>query len=326
MKDTVKYGIISTAQIANRYIKALKLAQNSEVCCVGSRDFSRAKEFANRNGIGKVHESYDAVIDDPSIDAVYVPLINSLHYQYGKKALEAGKHVIIEKPMTLTSIDAIALFDLAREKQLFITEAIKAPFLPVLQKVKQIIDSGILGKLHMMEFKQSYTSNSYASGWHKQKEAGGGVLYGNEAYFMTIAEMMAGRIIDYTGLPTYTGFDVEDQFSISLFLENNVLASSLCSTNILMKNGLYLYLEKGHIFVPDYWKSDVAFIYPDDMDQQTVRIPFESEMMYEAKHFSDCILSGKSFSEITTPEKTIRYIRICEDIYRDWSENRRGII
>lgn len=317
-KGKVRYGIISTAGIAPRFIKAASGTDNSVFTTVASRDLARAQEFARNNGLEKAYGSYDELYDDPDIDAIYIPTLNSLHYSCALSALKHGKHVIVEKPMTMTSVQREELFGVADEKGLFICEAIKVLFLPTILEVKQIIDSGKYGRIRFMEFHQSYVESRYASGWHKQKEHGGGVLRGNEAYFLSVCELLCGKIEKYIGMPSYGNCDVEDQMSITLLLQDNVIASSNVSTDILFENGLVIYLEKARIVIPDYWKARKRYIYQNGELVETISHPVDYEMCYELQHFSDCILAGKKTSPVVTPEKSIRYMRITEEIMGSW--------
>ena len=314
----VRYGIISTAGIAPRFIRASLNTDNSVFTAVASRDLAKAREFALKNGLEKAYGSYDELYEDPDIDAVYVPTVNSLHYPCALKALEHSKHVIVEKPMTMTSRQRDELFRVAEEKGLFICEAIKVLFLPTILEVKQIVDSGEYGRIRFLEFHQSYVESRYAGGWHKQKKHGGGVLRGNEAYFLSVCELFCGRIEKYVGLPAFGSYDVEDQMSVTLLLQDNVIASSNVSTDILFDNGLVIYLEKARIVIPDYWKARKRYVYQNGELVKTISHPVDYEMCYELQHYSDCILAGKKTSPVVTPEKSIRYIKITEEILESW--------
>ena len=314
----VRYGVVSAAGIAPRFIQAAGDTDNSVFTAVGSRTLEKAQAFARENGLEKAYGSYRELYRDPDIDAVYVPTVNSLHYPCALEALKAGKHVIVEKPMCINAAQRESLFAEARKRNLFIAEGIKVLFLPVILEVKELIDSGVYGRIHFMEFKQSYTSGRYASGWNKQKALGGGVLLGNEAYFLSVSELLGGEILKYTGMASYGVHDVEDQVSLTLLLKDNVIATSCVSTDILFENGLKIYLEKARIVIPDYWKARKAYVYVNDEIVSTIEHSVDHEMYYELQHFSDCILAGKTTSDVVTPEKSIRYMKITEDLRKNW--------
>ena len=313
----MKWGIMSTGNIAHQFAAALKLA-GQDLIAVSSRTQESADGFAGEFGLAKAYGSYRELYQDPDIDAVYVPTVNSLHYPCALEALKAGKHVIVEKPMTVSTAQRISLFEEAGKRGLFIAEGIKVLFLPAILEVKALIETGIYGRIRYMEFKQSYTTGRYATGWNKSRELGGGVHYGNEAYFLSVAELFGGEIIRYSGQRAYGPSGVEDQISISLLMKDNVIATSSVSTDILFDNGLIIYLEKARILIPEYWKARKAYVYANGELVKTIEHSVEHEMCYEIQHFSDCILSGKTCSDVVTPEMSIRYMRIAEELQNSW--------
>jgi xylose dehydrogenase (NAD/NADP) len=109
----VRWGVVSTARINDKVLAGARDAAGVDVVAVGSRDRARGEEFAARHGIGRVHGSYEELLADPDVEAVYIPLPNSLHVPWSLKALEAGKHVLCEKPLTRRTAEAEAVFDAA---------------------------------------------------------------------------------------------------------------------------------------------------------------------------------------------------------------------
>ena len=317
MNSIIQYGILSTASIVPRFVHGMNLTGTGAVRAIASRSMEKAETAARQLNIPYAHDDYHAILADPEIDAVYIPLPNSLHYPYAKEALLAGKHAICEKPFVLHAEQAEDLMKLAEEKKLFLTEAVKSPHLPVYQKLKELLDEKKYGELRFMEFKQSYTSGPYLEGWNRQKEYGGGVLYGNEAYFFTMAQYLGGRIVSCNGTLSRGKGETEDQFSISARLENNAIAVLDVSVRVLFNNGLVMYLDKARIEVPDYWKADRAYIYEGNTLAETLSYPCQYEFRYELAHYNDCILKGLSFSPVTPVETTVRTIRMVEKLYQD---------
>lgn len=220
----VRYGILSSATIVPRFVKGMRLTSNGEVTAIAARSMSKAESLAKELDIPNVFPDYMTLLESDEIDAVYIPLVNSLHYEYAKKALAAGKHAVVEKPFVLHASEAEELFQTASEKGLFITEAIKTPHLPLYRKIKQIIDSQEFGRIRYMTFRQSYTSGPYTGGWNRKREYGGGVLYGNEAYFFRMAEFLGGKIISCSGTASFPENEAEDQCCVTALLENGSIA------------------------------------------------------------------------------------------------------
>lgn len=323
-RNTVRYGILSTASIVPRFCKGMEQTGNGSVSAISSRDLQKAEQFAANLSIPKAYDDYRSILLDPEIDAVYIPLVNSLHYPYAREALQSGKHVVMEKPFVLHGEEAEELFALAAERKLFLTEAVKAPHLPIYQEILRIIRSNSLGKICYMDFRQSYNSGPYIQGWNREKNMGGGVLYGNEAYFFHMAEFLNGPIESCYGNASFFTSGAEQQCCISVRFRNNTIASLAVSNLVLFENGLTIYFERGRIFIPDYWKASKALIITEDGKTETIVCDCEYELQYELKHYNECILSGMLTSPVTPPEKTIRYIRWCEELQKTWENEKKS--
>ena len=317
----IRYGIISTASIAPRFTQAMKCTDNGEVVAVSSRSIEKARKFAEVYDIPDYYDDYEVLLHAPEIDAVYLPLVNSLHYEFARKALEAGRHVVMEKPFVLYPWQGEELRKLSEERGLFIAEAVKTLFLPVHLELKKRIDSGMYGKIHMMEFRQSYAGGGYAAGWNRMRECGGGALYGNEAYFFSMAEMYGGKILDLNGSATYGDSDAEDQFALTVTMENNILATCAVSRKVQFdNNGMEIWLDKAHVSVPDYWKAREAYVYQNGELVETLSYPCNYELMYELQHFNECIEKGLTESPVIPVSASIRHAEFCRKLYDEWEK------
>ena len=317
----INYGILSTASIVPRFIQGMRLTNNGAIKAIASRDMTKAKAFAQNYNIEKAYGSYEDLLSDPDIDAVYIPLINSLHYEYAKKSLVNNKHVILEKPFVLHPEDAVELAEIAKERHLFLTEAVKTPYLPIYQKIKEIIKQKIYGNIRYMDFRQSYTSGPYITGWNTMKEYGGGVFISNEAYYFTMAEFLGGKVLSCNGSATFGKNGTEDQCCVTSLLENDILAQMNVSTRILFNNGLTIYFDHARIEIPDFWKATVAYIYLNNQLIDTLSFPCKYEFQYELQYYNECIQNGILSSPVTPVENTIRYIQFCNEIYTSWDRN-----
>src|SRR3954453_3338886 len=143
----IRWGILSTARIAERIVEGARLAANAELVAVGSRDEARAREDAERHGIPRVHGSYEALLADPEVDAIYNPLPNSLHVPWSVRALEAGKHVLCEKPLSRRAADVDAAFDAADRAGRLLMEAFMWRFHPQTDQLVELVRGGTVGRL-----------------------------------------------------------------------------------------------------------------------------------------------------------------------------------
>lgn len=153
---SIRYGIMSTAQVVPRFVQGVQNSQLGEVAAIASRKLSRAQQMAQALSIPKAYGSYEELCLDSNIDIVYVATYNQGHYKAAKMALEHHKHVLLEKPFTLTLAEAEELFQLAAKQQCFLMEAQKSVFLPITQQIKQVIKEGKIGKVYWIQSQTSY--------------------------------------------------------------------------------------------------------------------------------------------------------------------------
>jgi predicted dehydrogenase len=148
----LRIGILGAARIAPpALVRPARQVAEAEVAAVAARDPARARAFAAKHGIAKVHESYDALIDDPEIDAVYNPLPNGLHCDWSIRALRAGKHVLCEKPIASNAEEAERMAKAAVEADRILVEAFHYRYHPLAARLKEIVESGELGAVEHVE-------------------------------------------------------------------------------------------------------------------------------------------------------------------------------
>ena len=175
--EKVRWGVLGVAKIATeKVIPAMQQGKLSEVTAIASRDESKAKTAANELGIPKSYGSYEAMLADPEIDAVYNPLPNHLHVPWSIKALEAGKHVLCEKPIALTAEEVDALIAARDKTGLMVEEAFMVRHHPQWIKVKEVVQSGEIGKVQAMQCFFSYFNMDPDNVRNMADIGGGGLL------------------------------------------------------------------------------------------------------------------------------------------------------
>ena len=309
-----KLGILSTSSIAPRFIAAVREEGSSEIAALSSRNMEKAEEKARAWEIPKAYGSHEALLADAEIEIVYISTVNAAHYQWAKAALEAGKHVICEKPCTTTESQTRELFSLAKEKGLFLMEAQKMLFLPAVLAAKEAISSGKLGKVRMAEFNHSFYG-SY-NNWMYDEAAGGGPLLSSAIYVVELLQFLFDcDIAEATGICTkHPGTNVEEQYVISGKMENGVLFSLKNSTVALMKNTACIYGEEGSVELPEYWKARSVIF----SGSQAQEFPCQHELTYEVRHIAGCFEQGLKESPVVTGDFSARAIRVLESIRESW--------
>jgi predicted dehydrogenase len=175
MTEPVRWGILSTAKIGmTKVTPAIQRAENCEVVAIASRDLSRAEEAARQLGIPRAHGSYEALLADPDVEAVYVPVPNHLHVDMTLAAVEAGKHVLCEKPIGVTADDALRLRD--APEGLLVAEAFMVRYHPQWLRAREIAQSGELGEIRAVRSIFSYHNVNPEDLRNKADSGGGGIL------------------------------------------------------------------------------------------------------------------------------------------------------
>ncbi len=190
----INWGVIGTAGIAKgQTIPGMQLAGNCHLYAIAGRDPAKVQAFVQQFGFEKGYGSYEELLEDPAVEAVYIPLPNTLHFEWVKKALEHGKHVLCEKPLVPTAKEAEELFRIAKENGVFLMEAFAYLHSPWVAAIKSEIEQGTVGTIRYME-SQFVTSDYDLSNIRMRKETNGGCTYDLGCYTTTMIQWMMGRL------------------------------------------------------------------------------------------------------------------------------------
>ena len=187
--DSLRFGIIGTAKIARRVVPGIAAADRCEVVAVGSRDAATARAFADEFDIPRAHGSYEAVLADPEVDAVYVPLPNHLHAPWAIRAAEAGKHVLCEKPLATTVADAERMAEACDRAGVVLMEAFMYRHHPSWVALRELVAAGRIGRLMAVQTWFSFY-NDDPTNIRNIPEAGGGALFDIGCYAVNLSRML----------------------------------------------------------------------------------------------------------------------------------------
>ncbi len=319
MDTQLRYGIVSTASIVPRFVKGVQDSNNSTVVAIASRNLEKAKTFAQNLHIEKAYGSYEALFLDTDVNIIYIATPHFAHATYVKDALEAGKHVLCEKPLTLHVDDAKELFDLAKSKGLFLMEAQKSVFLPTTNFVKQQIEDHRLGKLNHVELSCFYPYGAQEKAWMLDPNKGGGSLYGSGSYAIEYMMYVLNGTPDYyKGNLTYGKYSVDDVSDLH-FQIKDVTIRSIISRTTKYPDEARFFFEHGEIVVPYFWKAQEVNIITNGK-QEHYDFASKSEFVYEINHVEKCIKQGLLTSPIMSPKVSITSVQMVEHVYKNQSQ------
>ncbi len=248
----LRWGVLSSAKIGReKVIPAIQISKLGEVVAIASRTQESADIAAKELGIARAHGSYEALLADPNVDAIYNPLPNHLHVPWSIKAIAAGKHVLCEKPLGLDSADTEQLIKFAQQHpDIRVMEAFMYRFHPQWKAVVKLVREGRIGKIRSVHSNFSY-NNHEADNIRNRVDWGGGALLDIGCYCISLSRLIYGeepsRVVGQ--ITPYPGQDVDCLASAILnFAEGN--ATFTVSTKSESEQHVKIYGEKGTIFIP----------------------------------------------------------------------------
>jgi xylose dehydrogenase (NAD/NADP) len=254
---TLRVGLLSTAKINLALLGGARAAEGVEVVAVASRSTERARAYAAEHGIGRWHGSYEALLGDPEVDAVYVPLPNSLHAPWSIRALEAGKHVLSEKPLTRRPAEAEAAFDAAERAGRVLAEGFMWRHHPQALRLRELLGEGAVGELRLI--RASFSFDVFGGGRpddvRLQAELDGGGLMDVGCYCVSSMRLLAGEPVAVGGRRIDGADGVDVRFTGTLAFAGGVLGSFDCGLDMVARNELEVVGDAGSLFLPDPWHS-----------------------------------------------------------------------
>jgi predicted dehydrogenase len=322
----LRWGVLSTADIARKkWIPGVRRAprQRGQVVAIASRDGATAERIANELAIPRGHGSYEALLADPDVDAVYIPLPNHLHLEWALAAAKAGKHVLVEKPIALSSKDAETMVGAAAEAGVLLMEAFMYRLHPSWVAVRELIAAGRIGRLQTVQSWFSYY-NDDPRNIRNMAAAGGGALMDIGCYSVNLSRMLFGAEPERVEAAMLRDPDQEVDVLTSALLvfPGGGTATFTCSTRSETDQRVHVYGTDGHISV------GIPFNIPPDRPTEVFlthggeppvapdveRFTFETADPYgvEADAFADAALDGAPLP--TAPEDAVANMRVIERI------------
>lgn len=310
----IHFGIIGAGSIAHKFADAVRQLDHGEVVAVASKSLNRAKEWAKQEHIASYYGSYAELLANPDIDAVYIATTTNAHYDNILQCLHAGKHVLCEKALVRTVHEALTVCNLAKQKNLFLMEAMWTRFLPKTQTAKQWIKDGRIGKVNLMQATIGWKADPVCNKRLFDPELGGGSMYDLGIYPLEVLPFLVDeRILDMDAFVTNYSTGVDDLVSMNLQLET-CIANLQCSFTTKMPEDAYIYGEDGYIRLPKIHFGTRVELYNsadeciDSFDSGEV-----NGFVYEAAEVIRCIENGLLESPVCPHEMTITAARLTSE-------------
>jgi predicted dehydrogenase len=323
--DVVRWGIVSTASIGiDKVIPAIRTAARCEVAAIASRDLGRAEAAASALGIARAHGSYEDLLADPDVDAVYIPLPNHLHAAWTIAAARAGMHVLCEKPLAMTAADAERMISACEAEGVLLMEAFMYRLHPTWEAVRELVATGRIGDLRAVQSWFSYFNDDPAD-IRNILEAGGGALYDVGCYSINLSRMLFGA----EPVRTRGSVTRDPQMGIDV-LTSGILefadgtATFTCSTRAEPDQRVHVYGTRGRISV------EIPFNVPPDLptrvsvtsggdppvrpDTEVLTFDPADEYAIQAERFAAAVLDHRPVP--IPPSDAVGNLRVIEELFR----------
>jgi predicted dehydrogenase len=330
----IRWGILSTGYIANLFAEGLTALDDATLVAVGSREQTSADVFGEKWNVPHRHGSYEALANDPDVEVIYIGTPHPFHYENTLMCLNAGKHVLVEKPFAMNARQTREMIDLARQKGLFLMEAMWTRYLPAMVQVRKWIADGEIGDIELVRAHFSFMTDFDPASRLFAPELGGGALLDAGIYPISFAHMILGTPNTVSGIASLGKTGTDDRSAYLFGYDGGKAALLSSGVQLAVPVEADVFGTKGCIKIHEPWLrprvvtlakpplpgSDTSLIYDGiPFDKQTVHPPTRGNgYNYEAAEVGQCIRAGKYESAIMPLDETLAIMGTLDKLRAQW--------
>jgi predicted dehydrogenase len=313
-----RWGIVAPGRIAHRFAQALESVEGARLHAVASRSSARGQAFAQRYGAPVHYDSYEALAADPEIDAIYIASPHRFHHAQARLCLAAGKPVLLEKPFTVNAQQAADLIALAESKNLFLMEALWSRFLPLYRRVREWLDAGAIGEIHLITSTFCFQAERDPSDRKFNHELAGGALLDLGVYNISLSQWVTGENPSTIGALARLGdTGVDELTAVTLVYPHERVSQFTCSFLFNAVNDFLIYGTRGHLRVQSkFWESTRAVLVINGKET-VVALPFRRNgFEYQIEEAMTGIREGRRESNGMPLASTLATMEVMDEIRR----------
>lgn len=314
----LRWGILATGGIAHSFAHDLRTA-GLDLAAVGSRSAASGERFAAEFSVPRVHASYEALVSDPDIDIVYVSTPHPMHAENAILALEHGKHVLVEKPFTLTGAEAAAVRDVAAKTGLLAMEAMWTRYLPHMARIREIVAAGTLGDVRALLADHTQKISTDPAHRLNDIDLGGGALLDLGIYPVSFAWDILGAPATVTASATLGPTGVDDEVATIFTHAGGAVSTSLSASHAAGPNTASIIGTEARIDIDRVWYTPTSFrvVTPDGevLESYETRIDGRG-MQFQALAAEQYVASGANDSEILPIDETVAIMGTLDEVRR----------
>lgn len=313
----IRFGIVGTGNIAHRFADAVKNVECASLTAVASRTAAGAESFGNEFGIEHRFSSYEDMARSDVIDAAYIAVPHSLHKSASILMMDHGKSVLCEKPMTLNSREAAAMFECAKKNGVFLMEAMWARLVPGTLKMLELVNDGVLGDILGVEGKFCYTMDEDEMDHHVLKrEYGGGSLLDVGVYGLNFASWYLGKDVEDVSAQCSLRNGIDTHLQALIKYKSGAIADISSAVLLKKPNEGFVYGTKGYAYLKRFYAPQEIELHIDGSETEVIKVPYAGNGFEEQiAHMCKCIEEGLTESPVNTHEQTL-YITALSDRIR----------
>ena len=319
----LRWGILGVAKINARLLPGFKKAAHADLRAIASRDADRARDAARAAAIPTSHGSYEALLDDPDIDAVYIPLPNALHDRWARKAADRGKHVLCEKPLTPTADEAQALVDYFEAKGVRLMDGFMWPHHPRTSRLRAFLDGGGIGRVQRVNGAFTFMLPLDPANIRFKPDLAGGSLLDVGCYpIYGIRWAFGAEPVRVFAKANYL-HGVDADMSGLLWLSDGRTAAFDCGFTLPLRGWLEITGTEGSVHVPEMWVPGPCATYVirrDGSEPEELSVDGEDQIAQMIDNYSRAVLETRPVRP--GPEEAVRTLRILDALARSAREGR----
>lgn len=316
--EAIGWGVLGVANIARRaVIPAIQRSRNGRLVAIASRAPSRAEAAARELGIPRAHGSYEALLGDPDVQAVYIPLPNSLHRAWTVRCAEAGKHVLCEKPLALSPGECEEMIAACRQHRVTLMEAFMYRFHPRTERVARLAREGALGEIRLLRAAFTFQVREPRANIRLRPDLGGGALYDVGCYTVNVSRMILGEPVEVFACGRIGEYGVDEQVGAMLRFDNGRFALVDCALTLPRREEYEVVGTEGHLRVPNAFlpgTADAEIHITRGSERSTHTVPGSEQYQRMVEHFGDAVASGSPPS--FPPDDAVRNVQVIGALLR----------
>jgi predicted dehydrogenase len=313
------WGIMGLGNIAAKFAAGVADAPGAHIAAVGSRSQEKADEFGARVGAARAYGSYEALVSDPDVDAVYIATPHPPHKDNMLLCIEAGKPVLCEKPFTINAKEAEEAIAAARSRKVFLMEAMWTRFFPMMGKIKELLATGAIGELRMVQAGFGYRAAFNPASRAFDPKLGGGGLLDVGVYPISLTSWLFGTPTGIAGFAHLGESGVDEQCAIVLNHANGELALLNAAVSTVTPHEAILSGTDGEIRIHDPWWKPAAITLTRNWQPERIEIPYLGNgYAHEAIEVMECVRAGRLESAVMPLDETLEIMRTMDALRAQW--------